>query len=469
MSPQAEHSPLKSSLGEGGERSIFRFAPSPTGFLHIGNARLAVLNALYARSMKGQFFLRIDDTDKARVRPEYEDALREDLAWLGIPYEDSFRQSERLEAYREAAEQLKHSGYLYPCYETPEELALMRKSLLAQGLPPVYDRQRALMLSDADRARLKNEGRKPHWRFRLDKGKPVLSWHDQGRNDKVEFHTQSLSDPVLVRADGHTLYNLSSVVDDIALQITHIVRGEDHITNSAAQIRIFEALGNSSPCFAHYPLLLAGDGSKLSKRLGGMSLRELRIQQGLEGKTLFCWLACLGSGRAALGTDTEETLAARFDPSHYGRAAPRVDIRELNVLNQSVLQNIDWEQIRHRAPKNTTREVWEAIRSNLTRFDEAQEWGEIFLSARFYSVKPADRTWLAESVRCLPPPPWGEEAWAHYAREAQTQCKKSGRAFFMPVREALTGKKEGPELSRIFVLLGPDKVRQRLTGRPGGD
>ncbi|HSC61252.1 MAG TPA: glutamate--tRNA ligase, partial [Rhizomicrobium sp.] len=323
--------------------TIVRFAPSPTGLLHVGNARTAMLNWLFAKKHHGKFFLRIDDTDTERSKPEYEAAILEDLAWLGMTHDIFARQIERADAHARAAEALKASGHLYPAYETADELDRRRKRQIAAHKPPVYDRA-ALKLTAEDRAKLEGEGRKAHWRFKLSQSK--VKWHDLMRGD-VEIDTAHLSDPVLIREDGRFLYTLPSVVDDIDFKITHIIRGEDHVTNTAAQIEIFAALGATIPHFAHFPLLVGVGGEALSKRIGSLSLREIR-ENGIEPLALDSYLAKTGTSDAIELRPSLDVLAEEFDFAKIGRAPAHFDPKELDGLNAKLLHALPYDAVKDR-------------------------------------------------------------------------------------------------------------------------
>lgn len=435
-----------------------RFAPSPTGLLHVGNARLALVNWLFARHGGGVFMLRLDDTDVERSRAEYAAAIEEDLCWLGLDWDEFARQSDRLNRYDMAVGKLKASGRLYACYETPEELGLKRKLQQGQGRPPVYDRA-ALNLSDQDRAKLEAQGCRPHWRFLL--AEEAVEWTDLARGP-VHFEPGHMSDPVLIREDGHPLYTLSSVVDDGELGITHVIRGEDHVANTAVQVQLFRALGFDVPAFAHLPLLMGEDGKPLSKRLESLSLKALR-GEGLEARTICAYLAHLGTSLAATGEETMEALAAGFDIAGFGRAAPRFEGRELEHLNARVLHHLSFGEVRGRLGIEGADEAfWQAVRPNLTRLSEAAEWWRILHGDVTPVIEDAD--FCRRAAALLPPEPWDEstfKAWTDAVKEA-TSAK--GKALFMPIRQALTGMEHGPELRVLLPMLGRERVLARLTG-----
>ncbi len=441
-----------------------RFAPSPTGRLHVGNARIALVNWLLARAGGGAFVLRIDDTDAERSRPEFVAGIEEDLRWLGLTWEERVFQSRRLARYRDAAEALKAAGRLYPCYETPEELEYKRRRQRARGRPPVYDRA-ALALSDDDRRRLEAEGRRPHWRFKLDEAEEVC-WHDLVRGPS---HVQagSLSDPVVIRADGTFLYMLPSAVDDIALGITHVVRGEDHVTNTAAQIQMMRALGGDAPAFAHVPLLLGAEGEGLSKRLGSASLADLRAG-GIEPEALASLLAKLGSSEPVEPRLSLADLAAEFDIARLGRASPRFDPAELDHLNARLLHAMSFTQaaprLRALGLPDVDAPFWEAVRPNLARLSDAAEWWAVCRGPVRPEIAAEDRDWLREAAALLPPEPWGEETWAAFAAAVRGATGRKGKALFRPLRLALTGREHGPELKVLLPLVGRARARARLVG-----
>jgi len=435
---------------------VVRFAPSPTGRLHVGNARGALLNWLFARKAGGSFLLRLDDTDTARSTEEFAKGIEADLRWLGLDWDRYAKQSDRFALYTEATEKLKASGRLYPCYETPEELQLRRKIQLSQKKPPVYDRA-ALKLTAEDRAKLEAEGRQPHWRFRLDPGTVV--WDDiiHGR---VEIDMASLSDPVLVRSDGYPLYTLSSVVDDGDLKISHVIRGEDHVTNTAAQIQLFEALGYAVPTFGHFSLLLDAEGGGLSKRLGSLSLADLRAQ-GVEPMALNSLLARLGSADPVEAQADVRALVAGFDLSRFSRAPARLDPQDLERLNATLLHGMDFNAVRDRLPSGATEAFWLAIRGNLGRLSEAADWWPV-VSGEIDAVQE-DAAVLAAAVEALPPEPWDATIWKAVTQAVTAKTGAKGKALFHPLRLALTGRDKGPEMAALLPLIGRERAVKRLT------
>ena len=439
-----------------------RFAPSPTGHLHVGNARIALINWLFAQAHNGRFALRLDDTDAERSLPEYAAAIEEDLAWLGLSWDEFARQSDRLSLYQAAVETLKRAGRLYACYETPEELAIARKLLRARGRPPIYDRA-ALALSDGERRALEAEGRRPHWRLRLE-GRTV-NWDDLVRGG-VAFDAASLSDPVLLREDGRPLYTLTSVVDDLDMSITHVLRGEDHVANTAVQIQLIEALGGTPPAFGHLALLVDAKGEGLSKRIGSMSLRSLR-DDGIEPMAVNALLARLGTSAAVRPAQSLDELVAEFDLGRFSRAPARFDLEELRRLNTALVHAMSFEDAAKRLVaqgiEGLTPEIWQAIRANLARVAEAEDW----LTVIHGPIEPQrlDPELTTAAAELLPPPPWEEGVWKSWTGAVREATGKSGKALFLPLRAALTGRDHGPEMRNLLPLIGPERARARLLGQ----
>ncbi|GGK50340.1 glutamate--tRNA ligase [Salinarimonas ramus] len=439
---------------------ILRFAPSPTGLLHIGNARTALLNALVARRAGGTFVLRLDDTDRERSREEFAQAIREDLAWLGIPPDVAVRQSDRIALYDAASETLKAKGLLYPCWETPDELERKRRLQLARGLPPVYDRA-ALALSENEQARLAQEGRRPHWRFKLDHRTVV--WHDLVRGE-ASVECGSLSDPVLVREDGSYLYTLPSVVDDAELGVTQVVRGEDHVTNTAVQIQIFEALGHAAPDFGHHNLLTTASGEGLSKRLGHLSLKGLR-EAGLEPLAVAALAVLVGSSDAVRPVASLDELAALVDLGHISRAPARFDEAELSSLNARIVHETPYEAVAERLAAmgiGGGAAFWEAVRGNLETVADAARWWRVVAGP----VDPVieDAAFCEAASAALPDEPWDAGTWKAWTDAVKASTGAKGRALFMPLRKALTGLDHGPELAALLPLIGRERALRRLAG-----
>jgi glutamyl-tRNA synthetase len=435
-----------------------RFAPSPTGYLHVGNARTALVNFLFAKSQGGQLLLRLDDTDTERGRPEFEQGIYDDLRWLGLTWDETARQSDRFSRYAEVAERLKGAGRLYPCFENEDELAAKRAALVKRKLPPVYDRA-MLALTAEQRAAAEAAGKRPYWRFKLSEG--AASWQDLvlgGRT--VKYGT--ISDPVLIRADGTPLYTFCSVVDDIDDGITHIIRGEDHVTNTAVQIDLFGAIHSGSlPRFAHMPLISDGEGGKLSKRIGSISLRSLR-KDGIEPAALTSYLARLGTNKdpAPLPLDA---LAAAFSLSDWGRSSPRFDGRQLLALNRKILHGLDFDAVRDRLPEGAGEEFWAAIRGNLDMLSEARRWWEVVHGeVTPAALPPAEAAVARAALTMLPPEPWGPNTWKDWTRAVADATGAKGRALFHPLRLALTGEDQGPEMAALLPLLGQARTAARL-------
>ena len=433
-----------------------RFAPSPTGRLHVGNARVALVNWLFARQGGGSFLLRMDDTDAERSTEAFAQGIEEDLTWLGLAWDEFARQSDRTDRYDLAAERLKEAGRLYPCYETPDELSLKRKAQLSAGRPPIYDRA-ALKLSEADRKALEAEGRRPHWRFKLEHA--AIDWQDLVRGPQ-HFEGDKLSDPVLIREDGRPLYTLSSVVDDAELEVSHVIRGEDHVANTAVQVQLFQALGARVPGFGHLPLLMDAQGKGLSKRLGSLSLEALR-GEGLEPITINAYLAALGTPDAPEAALTLEDLAASFDIARYGRAAPKFDPSDLDLLNARILHNMPFEAVAERLP-GLDAGTWAAIRPNLGRFGEAQAWLAICRQPLTPRIEEAD--YLGKAAELLPPEPWDETTWGGWTARLKELTGRKGKQLFLPLRQALTGLDHGPELKALLPLIGRERAEKRLRG-----
>ena len=437
-----------------------RFAPSPTGLIHIGNARTALLNALFARRHGGTFLLRFDDTDSGRSRRDYADQTEADLGWLGIPPDRVVRQSDRAELYRDAAERLKATGRLYPCYETADELERRRRLQLARSLPPIYDRA-ALALSGAERAGLEAEGRRPHWRFRLNARK--AEWADLVRGS-CHVDLASLSDPVLVREDGTFLYTLPSVTDDLDLGITHVIRGEDHVTNTGVQIDLFEALGGAAPSFGHHNLLTDASGEGLSKRSGALSLRSLAAD-GLEPMAVASLAVLVGSSDAVRPVGTMAELSGLVDLSHISRGPARFEEGELDVLNARILHEAPFERLRERLEALRVgggEPFWLAVRSNLTRLADAARWWGVMAGPVVPIVE--DAAFAAAAARLLPSEPWDAGTWSAWTGAVRAETGLKGRGLFLPLRLALTGLDHGPELASLLPFIGRQRAAARLAG-----
>jgi glutamyl-tRNA synthetase len=437
---------------------VTRFAPAPTGRLHVGNLRTAIHNWLFARRGGGRFVLRLDDTDQARSAESYVEAIRTDLAWLGLFPDEEGRQSERFDRYEAALARLRAAGRVYPAYETAQELELRRKVALGRGLPPIYDRA-ALSLTEEERARLEAEGRRPHWRFMLDHRRPI-AWDDLVRGPQ-RFDPALLSDPVIRREDGSWLYMLPSVVDDMDFGVTHVVRGEDHVTNTAVQTQMFEALGRAVPAFAHQALLVGSEG-KLSKRIGSLGLDELRAE-GIEPVALLAKLARIGTSLPVEPVTSPEPLIQRFDFATFGRAPARFDLEELKALNARIVHQLPYEAVAERLPAGMGARDWDAIRPNLKSVREAEDWWVILHGHVEQAADPADRELLSAAVEEARALDWGESPWAALVAALKTRTGRSGKPLFLPLRRALTGRDSGPEMAALLPLIGRDECVARLT------
>ncbi|MES1202143.1 MAG: glutamate--tRNA ligase [Pseudomonadota bacterium] len=437
-----------------------RFAPSPTGKLHVGNIRTALLNWLFAMNHDGKMLLRIDDTDVARSTQEFEQGIRDDLTWLGLKWDEQAHQSKRFAEYEAAAEKLKSAGLLYACYETEEELDRKRKIAQARGKPPIYDRA-ALNLSADERKALEAEGRTAHWRFKLSGQR--REWDDLVRGHQ-SIDTASLSDPVLIRADGAFLYTLPSVLDDVEFAITHIVRGEDHVTNTGVQIDIFEALGAKAPGFGHFPLLVGAEGEALSKRIGSMAVSDLRVE-GYEPLALLSHLAKLGTSDPVEARQSIAQLAAEFSFSKVGRAPARFDPEELKRVNAAVLHATDYAAVKPRLAAlgaDLGETFWNAVRANLTLLPDVKEWADV-VKGPLTPVIP-DAAFANAAAALLPKGPYDASSWAAFVERVKAETGAKGKALFMPLRQALTARDHGPEMAALFALIGEDKARKRLGG-----
>ncbi len=438
-----------------------RFAPSPTGRLHLGNARTALVNWLFARKSGGRFLLRLDDTDRERSRPEFAAAIETDLKWLGLDWDEYERQSARLDRYAAAAERLKAAGLLYPCFESTEELDLKRKLAQQRGHPWIYDRA-ALALSPAESTRRIAAGEAPHWRFKLEHR--AIAWEDLVRGH-TEFQGAHLSDPVLIRADGMPLYTFTSVVDDAELGITHVIRGEDHVTNTAFQIQIFEALGFKAPGFAHLSLITGKGGEALSKRMDSLSLASLR-ESGIEPMAVNSLLAKLGTSDAVEPRLDLAALVAEFDFKKFGRAQPHLDPAELGALNARLLHQTPFEVLVPRLPRGATRGFWEVVRPNLERVADAAYWWQVCAGELSPMIAPEDAAFAAKAAELLPPEPFNATTWKSWTDRVAAATERKGRALFHPLRLALTAREQGPELRNLLPLIGRERALHRLQGRP---
>ncbi len=432
--------------------TVTRFAPSPTGHIHVGNLRTALMNYLIARKAGGTFILRLDDTDRERSREEYVDGIKRDLDWLGLHWDRLERQSDRLDRYAEAADALRGAGRLYECFETPTELDLKRKKQLNMGRPPVYDRA-ALALGDDDRARLRGE-RGGYWRFQLDQER--IEWTD-GILGPISIDAASVSDPVLIRADGQVLYTFASSVDDTDMGVTHIVRGADHVTNTATQIQIIRTLGGTPPEFAHHSLLTGAQGEALSKRLGALSLRDLR-EQGVQPMALLSLMARLGSSRPVDLAGSLDELAEGFDIATFGAASTKFDPDDLIPLTQRINQSLPFPAVADRIaglgiPADRAEAFWNAVRGNITVLGDIDGWAALVLDGADAVVAPEDADFVAQAMALLPDEPWGPTAWSDWTAAVKAATGRKGRGLFLPLRRAMTGRDAGPEMADLMPLL----------------
>lgn len=443
-----------------------RFAPSPTGRLHVGNIRTALHNWMLARQAGGRFILRIDDTDAERSREDYVDAIRADLSWLGLDWDEEERQSARLERYHAAFAALKDAGRIYPCYESAQELEVKRKIALGRGLPPIYDRA-ALRLTDVERTTKEADGIAPHWRFKLDHDEPI-QW-DDGIRGTQKFDPSQLSDPVIRRADGSWLYMMPSAVDDIDMGVTQVLRGEDHVSNTAVQIQIFTALfaaqfaaregaAKSRPAFAHEALLVGREG-KLSKRLGSLGCDAFR-ERGIEPEAIIALLARLGTSLAVEPIADRAALVASFDLATFGRAPAKFDEEDLERINAAIVHQLPFEAVAERLPEGMDETGWHAIRPNLAHVAEAGEWWCLVtgpITRPEFSEE--DRVFLAEAARMLE---WTSDPWSSLTAALKESTGRKGRALFLPLRQALTGMDHGPDMGELLPLIGEAEARARL-------
>ncbi|MEJ6392569.1 glutamate--tRNA ligase [Gymnodinialimonas sp. 2305UL16-5] len=432
---------------------VTRFAPSPTGYLHIGNLRAALFNFLIARKAGGQFILRLDDTDPERSTTEYADAIQTDLEWLGFEWDRVERQSDRLDLYAAAADELRDKGRFYEAWETPTELDLKRKKQLNMGQPPVYDRA-ALALDAAAKDALRTERGQGVWRFKLDHER--IEWTDGILGD-LSIDAASVSDPVLIRADGQVLYTIASVVDDTDMGVTHVVRGSDHVTNTATQIQIMAALGHDHPHFAHHSLLTGPAGEALSKRLGTLSLRDLR-GQGMEPMALLSHMARIGSSQPVMLAGSMDELAEGFDLDHFGSAPTKFDIDDVWPLSARVIHEMPLEAVADEVaalgvPQDLAPAFWDVARANIGTRAEMADWWQLFRDGGSALVDDEDRDFVAEAFAMLPDPPYSAETWSHWTNAVKEATGRKGKGLFMPLRKAVTGRERGPEMADVMRLL----------------
>jgi glutamyl-tRNA synthetase len=441
-----------------------RFAPSPTGFLHIGNARPALWNWLYAKAREGTFILRLDDTDRERSEERFADAIIEDLHWLGVVPDVMHRQSDRLERYALAFERLKASGALYPAYETADELEKKRRRQQARGVAPVYDRA-ALQLTESDRQAFAAEGRRPHWRFKL--SGETARWQDGVRGES-HVETSALSDPVLVREDGTVLYTFASVVDDIEMNVTDVIRGEDHVANTAVQIELFRALGGAVPRFVHLNLIVSATGEEMSKRKGSLSIRSFR-EEGAEALAVAAVAVLSGTSHSIRPIQSLDELLPFADPGSVSRALTKFDPAEIRQLSAKILHEMPFEQVRPRLaalgiPDDEATVLWPAVRGNLERLEDINLWHRATFGPMAGVIEPEDVDFVAAALDVVPAEPWDYGTWTIWTEQVKAITGRKGKSLFMPLRRALTGQDHGPDLKALMPLMG----RERVLGRLGG-
>lgn len=445
-------------------KNVIRFAPSPTGSLHIGHARTALVNWLYARKTGGKFILRIDDTDEVRTTKEYKEAIITDLKWLGLDWDETFNQSSRMDLYNQAKRKLLDKGRLYPCYETQEELEVKRKIQLSRGLPPIYDRA-ALKLSKEQIETYKQSGRKPHYRFLIEDSE--IKWHDMIKGT-ISYHGAHLSDPIIFRGDGSMTYMLCSTVDDVDCRISHIIRGEDHVSNTAIQIQMFETLGGDVPEFGHLSLIKNKD-EKISKREGGFEIAALRDKDHLEAMAINSFFAMIGSTNQVVPCYSLQELMNRFDIKSYSKSPTSYSPAELRLLNHKLVIHLEYEQVRERLSEmglsSVDEKFWLAVRPNLQVLEDIRDWWEICFNFKKTDTEKGegDRELLAIAVRVLPEA-ISEDTWIEWTRLISMESGRKGRDLFIPLRLALTGKDSGPELKNLLPLLTRDDILRRLGG-----
>ncbi|MDC0161884.1 glutamate--tRNA ligase [bacterium] len=438
-----------------------RFAPSPTGLLHVGNARSALLNWAYAKKYNGSFILRIDDTDQARSSKDYENKIKENLFWLGLDWNKTFNQSERNSLYNLNIEKLKNDGRLYPCFETTEELSLKKKSLLSSGKPPIYDRS-SLSLSKDEINEKTNSGLKPHWRFKLDD--IIINWNDLIK-DQVKFDSKYLSDPILIREDGSLLYHLPSVIDDIDEEITHIIRGEDHISNTAFHIQIFNALGAEPPQFAHHPFLTDLEGKGFGKRIGSLSIENLR-SEGYEDISIINYLLNIGSSEDIKPETKLDNVINNFDIKNISSSSAKFSNNVLKSLNSDLLKIYNYEDVKSKLElfdiKVDSKKLWKFSQNNIDYLKDIENWIKtigITIDIKNYEIQD---TLISAAVECIPEDPFSYETWDNWTKAINAKTGLKGKELYMPLRLILTGKEKGPELKNFLPLLDKQTLLRKF-------
>ena len=436
-----------------------RFAPSPTGLLHIGNARSAVINWAYIKNKGGEFILRIDDTDSERSKKEYENKIKENLSWLGLSWSKTFNQSQRKNIYDEKILLLKKSKKIYPCFESAEELSLKRKTQLLSGKPPIYDRS-SLMLTSDQIENLIKKGKTPHWRFKLEE--EIIEWQDLIKG-KVSFDSKNLSDPVLIREDGSLLYHLPSVVDDVEENITDIIRGEDHITNTAFHIQLFKSFNAKIPHFGHHPFLTDEEGKSFGKRLGSLSIQKM-YEDGFESLTLLNYLLSIGTSKNLSKEKNIDKLVNNFNIDNLASSSPKFSISVLKLLNKDLLQSYDFSDTKKKFIdlniKDASEDFWIFIKNNINYFSESLDWIKVINSTEIYIQEPND--YLNAAAELLPEDPYDETTWDVWTDLIKNKTGKKGKELFMPIRFALTGREKGPELKYLLPLLTKEHILKKL-------
>ena len=438
-----------------------RFAPSPTGLLHVGNARSAVLNWAYAKKNNGSFILRIDDTDQARSRKDYENKIKENLSWLGLDWNKTFNQSERSSLYNSNIEKLKNDGRLYPCFETTEELSLKKKSLLSSGKPPIYDRSSLSLSKDEINEKI-NLGLKPHWRFKLEDS--IINWNDLIK-DQVKFDSKYLSDPILIREDGSLLYHLPSVIDDIDEEITHIIRGEDHISNTAFHIQVFKALGAEPPNFAHHPFLTDQEGKGFGKRIGSLSIENLR-SEGYEDISIINYLLNIGSSEDIKPETKLDKVINNFDIKNISSSSAKFSNNVLKSLNSDLLKIYNYEDVKSKLElvdiKVDSKKLWKFSQNNIDYLKDIENWIktiEIIIDIKNYEIQD---TLISAAVECIPEDPFSYETWDNWTKAINAKTGLKGKELYMPLRLILTGKEKGPELKNFLPLLDKQTLLRKF-------
>jgi glutamyl-tRNA synthetase len=433
--------------------TVTRFAPSPTGYIHVGNLRTALMNYLIARKTGGTFILRLDDTDQERSKQEYIDGLMRDLEWLGLTWDRVERQSLRLDRYYAEAERLKADGKLYECFESPTELDLKRKKQLNMGKPPVYDRA-SLHLSEEEKAAMRAEGRDGYWRFKLDLER--IEWTD-GIIGPISIDAASVSDPVLIKAGGQVLYTFASSVDDTDMGVTNIVRGADHVTNTATQIQIIKALGGTPPSFAHHSLLTGAQGEELSKRIGALSLRDLR-ESGIAPEALLSMMARLGSSQPVELRMTLDEIAEGFDLSQFGSAPTKFDPADLVPLTRARNQQLPFSDVADQIKAlgisdDQAEKFWAVASQNIDRLSDLDHWADLCLNGAEPVIDAEDADFVREALAILPAQPFTETTWKDWTTAVKEATGRKGKGLFMPLRKALTGQAHGPDMGELMPLL----------------